>query len=217
MRRHVRFQLRIDVPAPRVSRAADDEGVALVMVLLVGALLFTVGLSIVLVADIDTLISGSYRDGLVARYAAEAVGDATVEELASLDEWTPILSGAVTSEFWGTSAASGSEAADEAAVTAALQQQAYGAAPWAGNTPRWRLFGRGAPDHDLPFTGLSPGSFALVWVSDDVTETDGDRFADGNDTVALYVRVWGPGRARADVQRVITRIAPGIVRLVAAR
>lgn len=211
MQRHVRCRLRIDDEQGGLVRAKHDEGAALVVVLLVSALLFTVGLSVVLVADVDTLISGSYRDGVIARYAAEAVGDATVTELAAVDDWTPILAGA-TSSFWGSSALAGT-VVDAAAVTTALQAQTYGGTSWGANTPRWRLFGRGSPGDDL-FTGVSPGSFALVWVSDDVAETDGDPFADENDTVAVYVRVWGPGRARADVQRVIRRVEPGVVRLV---
>jgi hypothetical protein len=211
MQRHVRCRLRIDDEQGGLVRAKHDEGAALVVVLLVSALLFTVGLSVVLVADVDTLISGSYRDGVIARYAAEAVGDAMVTELAAVDDWTPILAGA-TSAFWGSSASAGT-VVDAASVTAALQQQTYGGTPWGANTPRWRLFGRGDPGHDL-FTGGAPGSFALVWVSDDVAETDGDPLADENDTVAVYVRVWGPGRARADAQRVIRRVEPGVVRLV---
>lgn len=188
---------------------------ALVMVLLLGTLLAAIGLSVALVADVDTMIAGNHRHGLAARYTSEGVADAMVDELASMADWTPVLAGTTSSSFAGPlvlPASLGAEPVDAAGLTAAVQQEAYGGSLWGIDTPRWRLFGHGVPGQDLPFSGLSERSYALVWVSDDVAESDGQPFADTNDTIVVRVRAMGAGRTRADVQIVITRVAPGIVR-----
>jgi hypothetical protein len=79
------------------------------------------------------------------------------------------------------------------------------------------LFAHGVPGADLPFAGLSGDAFALVWVADDITESDGDPSTDDNGVVVVRARAMGPRRSQADVQVVVARVAPGIVRRVSMR
>jgi hypothetical protein len=203
--------------APGASR---DSGSALVVVLLLGVLLGALGTSAALVADVDTLVASNHRDGLVVRYAAESAADVVLQELMQAADWTPALAGGATSVLAGPLVlprSSGGAAVDAAVLTALLQQETYGGDPWAADTPRWRLFAWGVPGGDLPFAGLSDQVFVLVWLSDDIAETDGDPLVDTNDAVVLRARAIGPRRSQCDVQLVLARSAPGIVRRVSSR
>jgi hypothetical protein len=202
------------------SAGAPDGGSALVVVLLLGVLLAAVGTSTALVADIEIMVASNHRDALGVRYAAEGAADFVVQELALLPDWTPVLNGGRRSVLAGPVVlplSAGGTAVDAAVLTSSLQQDSYGSGVWAANTPRWRLFAHGVLGADLPFAGLPGDTFALVWVADDITESDGDPSTDDNGVVVVRARAMGPRRSQADVQVVVARVAPGIVRRVSMR
>lgn len=197
-----------------------DDGSALIVVLLIAVLLVAVGMSAALVADVDVMVASRHRDTIGTRYVAEGAADFAVHELALIDDWTPVVSGARVSVMAGRfilPPTAGGTVVDAPAATTVLQQESYGSGRWGANTPRWRLFARGVPGADLPFSGLSQETFVLVWVSDDVAESDDDPETDGNGVVVVRARALGPRRSRADVQVVVARVAAGIVRRVSSR
>lgn len=197
-----------------------EEGTALVLVLLLGVLLLAVGTAVALVADIETMVTANHRDAVRVRYAAEAAGDVAIQELIPLADWTVVLNGTRSSVMSGPFVLpprAGRATVDAPAATAMIQQESYGGSPWGADTPRWRLFAHGVLGVDLPFAGLPDDVFALVWVSDDIAETDADPFADSNGVVVVRARAMGVRGSQADVQMVIARVAPGIVRRVSSR
>ncbi len=205
----------------RRDHAADaDRGAALVAVLLLTGLLSALGTAVALMADVETTIAANHRDGLTAAHAADGAVAFAMQELARLDDWTPALQGSVSSSMAGAfqlSPAAGGTPLDVPGMTTALQQATYGGDPFGADTPRWRLFGHGIPGTDLPFGGLSEQVFVLVWVSDDVAETDGNPFADDNGVVVIRVRAIGLRRSQSDIQAVVESVAPGVVRRVSWR
>lgn len=197
-----------------------EGGSALVVVLLLGVLLVALGTSAAVLADVETLVASNHRNSLVVRHAAEGAADVVVQELAQAVDWTPVLSGSGSSVLAGTFVlprSSGGATVDAPTLTATLQQTTYGGGAWGADTPRWRLFAHGIPGVDLPFSGLSDQVYVLVWLSDDIAESDGDPGVDTNDTVVVRARASGPRRSQCDVQLVITRASPGVVRRVSSR
>lgn len=197
-----------------------DGGVALVAVLLLTVLLLALGAAVALMADVETTVAANHRDGRVTAHAADGAIAFAIQELALLDDWTPALAGGVSSRLAGAfqlPPTLGAPPLDVPAMTTALQQASYGGDPFGTDTPHWRLFGHGVPGTDLPFSGLSAQVFVLTWVSDDVAETDGDPLVDDNGVVVVRVRAIGARRSQCDVQAVIARVAPGVIRLVSRR
>lgn len=198
----------------------SQRGAALVIVLLLTVLLVALCTAVALIADADVSIAANHRDGVVLAHQAEGAAAFAVQELALLADWTPVLAGGVSSRLAGAFVlppAAGGASLDGPGLTSALQQATYGGSPFGADTPQWRLFGRGVPGADLPFDGLSEQVFVAIWISDDVAEVDGDPGADTNDTVVVRARAIGPRRSQCDVQAVVARVEPGVVRRVSWR
>jgi hypothetical protein len=207
--------------AGRHADASDlDGGVALVAVLLLTVLLLVLGTAVVLMADVETTVAANHRDGRVTAHTAEGAIAFAIQELALLDDWTPVLAGGVSSRLAGgfqLPPTVGAPPLEVPAMTTALQQATYGDDAFGTDTPSWRLFGHGVLGTDLPFGGLSAQVFLLTWVSDDVGETDGDPLVDDNGMVVVRARAIGPRRSQCDIQAVIARVAPGVIRRVSWR
>lgn len=204
----------------RVADPTDDAGSALVVVLLLGVLLGALGVSAALVVDVETTVSANHRLALTVRHAAMGGADVVVQELAVLADWSPALSGATASIMRGPLVLppeAGGSAVDASGLTAQLQQHSYGAGGWGLNTPRWRLFGHAAVDGALSAPNLGSGVYLLVWLSDDIGESDDDPWTDGNGVVVVRARAIGPRGSQCDVQIVVERVAPGIVRRISSR
>jgi hypothetical protein len=90
--------------------------------------------------------------------------------------------------------------------------------PWGRNNPRWQLYGHGAV--------ASPGEgplYAVVWVADDPSETDGDPFTDGGGTdnpgvgrLSIVVHAYGPAGSRREIDATVAT-AEGRAHLVSWR
>lgn len=199
-----------------------DDGAALVMTLVASMLLAAIGLSLLVLTDIEATISANHRDAAEVFYAADGAVDHVIQELALPADWDAVLSGGVRSLLAGPlvlPAAAGGGAIDAVRLTNDVQRAAYGAAAWGANTPRWRLFAHG-PAGDLTAGVLpAPGRvYVLVWVSDDVGEQDGNVEADSNAVVVVRARAMGVRGSRSDVQAVVARTeTAGIVRRVSWR
>lgn len=199
-----------------------DDGAALVMTLVASMLLAAIGLSLLLLTDIEATVSASHRDGAEVFHAADGAIDHVVQELALLPDWTPVLSGAVRSRLAGPlvlPAGAGGGAIDAGRLTAEVQQAAYGGAPWGVDTPRWRLFTHGPASDLADGAGLPSGRvYVLVWISDDVAERDGNVEADSNGVVVVRARAMGVRRSQCDIQAVVGRTeAAGILRRISWR
>jgi hypothetical protein len=204
----------------RCGARDSDRGAALVAVLLLTVLLLVLGAAVALMADVETTIAANHRDSVAVARVAEGAIAFAIQELALLDDSTPVLGGGVSSRLAGPfelPRVAGAASLDVVGMTTALQQATFGGGPFGANTPRWRLFGQGVPGVDLPFRGLSDEAFVVIWVSDDVAETDGDPLVDDNGVVVVRARAIGLRQSQCDVQAVLARVAPGVVRLVSWR
>jgi len=206
---------------PGARAFARDTGSALILVLLLTALLSAAGASVMLMSDIDVLAGANRRDAAEVTYAAEAVAEYAVHTLAGQPDWSAALQGGAGLIMSGPLAfppAAGGGLVDLAAQTTEVQRAAYGSGVWGADTPRWQVFGHGIPGLDLSISGMSPDLYALVWVSDDVTEEDGVATMDGNGMIVVRARAFGRRGSQCDVQIVVARTSvPGIVQRVSSK
>jgi hypothetical protein len=175
-------------------------------------------LAALLVSDVDVLSAARHRDAERVLHAAEGALEFVIDELSLVPDWNGPLSGATHSRLRAAlvlPAAAGGVVLDAVRVTLALQRASFASA-WGTDTPEWQLFAHGNVQTDLPLD--VPGVYVLVWVADDVGESDGNPAADSNGTVVIRARAIGPRKSTCDVQAVASRTSqPGVVRVLSRR
>lgn len=205
----------------RAELLRSDAGVALVIVMALSVLLASIGLTILLLANVEIAASGNQRDGVEAFHAADGALDYAIQELAALPDWNGVLAGTTRSRVSGPlrlPAAAGGAVLDAARLTADIQQSAYGGSAWGASTPRWRLFAHGSAVGDVGIGSVPDHVYVLVWVSDDIAEDDSDPWTDSNEHIVVRARAIGLRNSQRDVQAVIARTEmPGVVRKVSWR
>jgi hypothetical protein len=168
-------------------------------------LMSALGAALVLTTSSETVIAANYRNSVEALYAADAVAERALGELAAISDWDALLNGLVHSSFVdgspdGVKATPDGGALDltqvlalancgkvTACSPAEVVGNATGNRPGAADNPVWRLFAYGplnavTPAVDSPFYGV-------VLIADDPPERDGDPARDGS----------GEGNPRAGV------------------
>jgi hypothetical protein len=127
---------------------------ALVTTLMTMMLLAMLGSALAMLAGMEARISGGYRAGLEALYAADAAVEVAVEELRNLPDWVAVLEGRVTSELvFGDASGIHQTAAGPLDLTEAT------------GLSGWRLYARGDLRHVLRLEGADAASYVIVWVA----------------------------------------------------
>jgi hypothetical protein len=205
---------------------------AIVVALLSMLLMSALGAALVVTTSSDSLIAGNFRTGIEGRYAADAALERTLDELAALPDWNPLLGGLVQSPFVdgppagrrtlddGTTIdldrvlhmancrkTSPCSATDRTAVTSAR--------PWGANNPNWQLFAFG-PLKDLMSGAIKSNQYVVVLVADDPSENDDDPLRDGSDetnpgagVVVLRAEAFGPRGSHQVVEVTVMRASEG--------
>lgn len=212
--------VRTDCSNPR------DEGIALIVALLMLSVLSALGLGLSLVVSMDPLAAANQRESTSAHYVARAGMELAARELAAAVSWDAWLSAASTSTLVdGPASGSRSLPTGESIDIDLLTNQlvcgrnttctdAQAAAvtrerPWGANNPRWQPFLYGS----TVSLGLGPTSeqhYLIAWVGDDGAERDGRPGVDGTDAagggaVRVVVQAFGPSRSRQTVEAHISR------------
>jgi hypothetical protein len=124
-----------------------DRGIALLVTIFTLTLVSALAAAVVLTTTTESMIAGSFRRSLQAKYAAGAAAEWAVAELASAADWSPIVAGSAPSTFVdgpadGVRRLAGGATIDLAAI--------------ALSNPGWRLYAYG------PFNDLVPASDAIA-------------------------------------------------------
>lgn len=208
-------------PNPR-----QNQGLALVVALLVLSVLSALGLGLSMVVSMDPLAAANQRESVSALYAARAGMELAARELAMAASWDPWLSGASTSTLVdgpasGPRSLPTGESLDierltnqlicgrDATCTEAQATAITRDRPWGADNPRWRPFLYGS----TMSLGLGPASeqhYVIAWIGDDGAERDGRPEADGSDdagggVVRVVVQAFGPFRSRQMVEAHVSR------------
>ena len=210
------------------TRCRDDRGAALVVALMAMLLLSALGLALVLTTTTETAISGNFRSGEEALYAADAAIERTMQDVLTVPDWNNMLNGSVKSAFIdgvpGNRTMADGTVLDLAAATnmancgkttacsTADMDAVTEERPWAKNNPRWQLYGFG-PANDLVPTGtLNSNVYVIVWVADDPSDNDDNPLVDGNaqtnpgtGVISLRAESFAPGGAHKLVEVTLAR------------
>src|SRR5216117_2839529 len=80
-------------------RNRNDQGAALIVALMAMLLLSALGLALVLSTTTESTITGNFRFGQEALYAADAGVERVMDDLLTVPDWNKILDGTVRSGF----------------------------------------------------------------------------------------------------------------------
>jgi hypothetical protein len=193
-----------------------SDGFALMMVMMAMLLMSALGAALVLLTTSETLIASSYRSGVQAFYAADAMAERSLDDLQSLD-WDLVLSGVVRSPFAdgrpsGPRPVAGGGTIDPAdAVSLAncgkttcssadLAENVTGDRPWAIDNPVWQLFGYG------PVTAITgSGNHVPCYVVAMVARSPAAAPRDPVDTLLLRAEAFGPRNSHKVIELAVAR------------
>jgi len=208
---------------------SPERGIALILVLLLTSFLSAVGLGLAVVVFVDRLASGSARDTIGLRHAADAGLELAAHELARAN-WPAVLQGLEQAAFrdgspGGVRAIPGGGALNltaetnllncgkTSACTAAQMNANADDRPWGANNPRWRLYSYG-PFGQLAAMARPVSCYLVVWIADDAAETDDDPQADGeldgHDVVRARSVAFGPTGGRQVVEAELARVCADV-------
>jgi len=194
-----------------------ERGAALVTALMALLLLTALGFALVLSTTTETMITGNFRGGQEALYAADAGVERVMDDLLTVPDWNNILKGSIRSAFIDGSPSGGRNLPDGTTIdlTQATNMANCGKVstcsvsemnlstedrPWGANNPRWNLYAYGPLNTIVPTGTVNSQIYIIVWVADDQSETDNDPTTDGNaqtnpgsGVLAMHAEAYGPG------------------------
>jgi hypothetical protein len=191
------------------SGARSDEGIAVVLALVVVLLLAALAFATVMTTDVERMSAASEPNRLAVAYAADAALDRAIQELQAPPDWTSALGGGVTSALREGGATMWGQSIDLAAMTSELQAETDAAEARGADTTRWQLFLSGTLSAMVPGRPREVLPYLVAWVGDDLAESDGNPMVDSNRTIRVHARAVGPRDARADREAVLRRDEDG--------
>jgi hypothetical protein len=195
------------VRSPWRRTGCRDEGSGVLLAMIVTVTMLALGLGLVAVSSTERAIAGNHHAGVQALYAAEALVEYVLAELALDPSWTPALSGERHSAFLEPTnqpTTPWNEGLDMSAMTTSVQQQSD--AIWSAglDSPQWRLFAAGSLE-TLVGTGNAGSLFLTAWIADDAADGDADPGADSNGVVMIRAHALGLGGLQRTLLIVLRR------------
>jgi hypothetical protein len=207
-----------------------QRGIALIMVILITAFLSALGIGLIMAVFMDRLATGNTAGSIAMLYAADAGIEIAAHDLARVDDWNQVLSGAQQSGFvdgapGGVRGIPGGGGVDLTAATnqlncgkltnctVAQMNASSRERPWGANNPRWKLFAYGPMDR-LTQLARPASCYLVVWIADDEREDDGDPLSDaledgsGHGIVRVHAETYGVGGSRRAIEAELARICP---------
>jgi hypothetical protein len=162
-----------------IERRARDTGAAMVMVVMAIGLLAALSASLLLTSSSDVMVAASFRNQRAGFYAADAMIERAMIDIASTPEWTALTAGTARSSFvdgppGGTRTLDDGTAIDlaetinmagchkKSTCTTADLQALSAERPWGANNPQWQLYAYGWLRDMLPGELESPWYVTLM-------------------------------------------------------
>lgn len=204
-----------DRQAGKGRSSRDEDGSALLPVMLLMFLFSAIAIAMVVVVRLESFVAVRFVQATQALHAADAGVALVVSELRALGDWTPVLAGTVQSPrsdgaFAGRKDLPGGGSVavccGSASVAGRLAAESAVSGAIARRTLQWRPF------LWSPLTALLPGSppgslYLVVFVEDDEDEEDGNASADVNGRVVVRAEAVQPDGLRRAVEALIEREA----------
>ena len=174
----------------------------MIVALMAMMLMTALGLSRVLTTSSETMISGNFRSGGEALYAADAILERSMDDLLTIPDWNKLLDGSLQSGFIdgppsgqrtlpdGTTLDLGQVLSfancNLPTTCSGPDMDAYTEErPWFVNNPRWQLFAYGSVGDLLPTGTINSPFYVVVLIGDDPSESDGNPLLDGGPPIQL--------------------------------
>jgi Tfp pilus assembly protein PilX len=186
---------------PLAARLHDEQGIALIISLMVTMLMMALGIALVTTTMTEGKISANYRDGTEALYAADAGVERVLQDILTVADWNAMLDPANQlaksafidgDEEWrelpdGTrlnlrQATNVLNCGEVDNCDAAKMNEVNADRPWGENNPRWKLYAHGPMVEMLPTVEINSPFYVVVWVADDASESDNNPWMDGDPT-----------------------------------
>ena len=192
-----------------VGRGDDGErGAALVAVLLSTVLVSAIGAALTVTANTESAIVSSFRIDRELTYAAEAAVERAMQDVRVVTQWDALLAGMQTTTFLDQAMVPvlpTGGTLNLGALTAQLQA-ATNAQIAGPNAPHWQLIASGRLADIAGSGSIESPAYLVVWVADDVSDTDGNPAADSNDVLVIRGEAVGSGGRTRTLDVTVTRV-----------
>lgn len=206
-----------------------ERGAALVTALMALMLLTALGMALVISTSTETKITGNFRGGQEALYAADGGVERVMDDLLTVPDWNNILNGSVRSAFIDGSPSGKRTLPDgtQLDLTEATNMANCGKIttcsisdmnalteyrPWGANNPRWNLYAYGPLNTIIPTGTVDSQMYVIVWVADDQSENDNNPTIDGNSqtnpgsgVLAMHAEAFGPNGIRKVIEVTVAK------------
>lgn len=208
--------------------APSSRGIALITVLLITSIVFTMALGLSLIVSVDHLAVRNHRESATLLQAADAGIELAARAMAQAPDWNHVLAGgaqapAADGPPSGTRQIEAGEPLDLGAQTNLLNcgviavcsttdlQAITEERPWGADNPHWRPFLYG-PLRSFAAYRFAGSVYVIVWVADDGREIDGEPEQDGpvgapgHGVVRVRADAFGRGEGRRAVEAELVRV-----------
>jgi len=195
------------------ARHEAERGAALVMVIMALSLLTSLTVSLLLSASADVVTAANFRTQRATLYAADAIFERAMIDIAAAPDWDALIAGSVVSTFTDGPAAGvrtlddGAEIAvgelvtmadchKRSACTDAELDAVTADRPWGMRNPRWRLYAYGRLGDLLPEADVGlPWYVALMIAGHPL----------GSGAIAVRAEAFGPRKAHSIIEVTVAR------------
>jgi hypothetical protein len=207
---------------------------ALLAAVMVTVVLAAIGAGLILLTAVETTTAANFVRRSEAAYAADAVAERALVDLAAIQDWNPVVAGASRSSAVDGAPTGTRPLADgtlvnleevvnvancgrPAGCTAAQLDAVTIERPWGANNPRRQLFAYTPLDAILPAGSAASPYYVIVMVGDDPAENDANPAVDGGapttgelanpgrGVLSLRAEAFGPAGAHGQVELTIRR------------
>ena len=204
----------------------NERGIALVVAVLFTSFLCAIGLGLALIVFMDRLAVGNMRGSVGLLYAADAGIELAARDLSRANDWSSVLGGlergSLTDGVPGgvrqtagasinlTALTNQLNCGGDADCTSTQMDTSTRDRPWAGNNPRWQLYGY-APFSTLAELERPTACYLVIWIADDAREQDDDPSSDavdeepGHGILRVRAEAFGSGGARRGIEAELVR------------
>lgn len=178
-----------------------ERGAALVAALMSMTMMMALGTALVLTTATESKVARNFGISSEAMYAADAILERALDDIAGARDWNALLSGTVHSTFADGAASGTRTLADGSAID--LEQvvniancqkptpcsdddlnRVTEVRPWGLDNPRWTAFAWGALNNLTPTKSVSSPFYVMLMVGDDPSECDNNPLVDGGAPIA---------------------------------
>ena len=158
----------------------------------------------------ETAVAASYREGVETFYAAEAVVEFAIQDLAAAPDWEPIVAGEQFSSFVDGAPLGVRRVGAILFDLAVATDDVVGATGGYDDDREYRIYAHGRLSDMLPGAATGSPYYVVVWIAG-VGATEAER----QSTISVVGRAYGPtGSRRSIVVTVIRSDSDGMVRIV---